>query len=177
MASLKHLGKSFFLLLGMLKKILVPVKVGRLGSGSLLNRHVELSYPENIFIGDEVSIAPGVSLGASSQGSITIGDRCAIAAGTRFVTPTHDYNVLPVSSVGINKSILVGNDVWIGTAAIILPGVTINDGAVVAAGAVVADDIPVDCIFGGVPAKLIKKLDDRELRLKRGSSQSKQTTQ
>ena len=176
MASLNQLTKSFLDLVRKFKRILVPVEIGRLGSGSVLNRHVELLHPENIFIGDGVSIAPGVSLGASSKGTITIGDRCAIAAGTRFVTPTHDYNVLPISSVGINRSIMVGSDVWIGTAAIILPGVTINDGAVIAAGAVVAEDVPTDCVFGGIPAKLIKKLDARELRLERGTGLREQAT-
>jgi acetyltransferase-like isoleucine patch superfamily enzyme len=60
--------------------------------------------------------------------------------------------------------------------AIILPGVTINDGAVIAAGAVVAGDVPPDCVFGGVPAKLIKKLDARELRLERGTGLGEQAT-
>jgi acetyltransferase-like isoleucine patch superfamily enzyme len=113
MASLKELTRSFLDLVGAFKKILVPVEVGRLGSGSVLNRHVELSHLESIFIAVGVSIAPGVSLGESSKGSITIGDHCAIAARTRFVTSVHDYNVLPVSSVGINRSIVVGSDVWI----------------------------------------------------------------
>ncbi len=145
-------------------------KLIKLGDGSVLYPGVDISYPENIRIGDNVSIAPGVVLGAASQGSITIGDRCAIAAGVRFVTPTHDYNILPVSSVGINKSIMVGQDVWIGTAAIILPGVTIHDGAVVAAGAVIAKDVPPDCMVGGVPARVIKELESREIRLKRGEN-------
>jgi len=139
-----------------------------LGNGSSFSGNIEVVWPSNIYIGTNVSIGSQVVLWASSQGSITIGDRCAIAAGARFVTPTHDYNVLPVSSVGINKSIVVGKDVWIGTAAIILPGVTIHNGAVVAAGAVVAKDVPPDCVVGGVPARVIKKLEPRELRLERG---------
>ena len=168
MANLASFTRPLLDLLAQLKRALVQAELGRLGSGTVLNRKVELLHPENIFIGSEVSIAPGVSLGASSQGTVTIGDRCAIAAGTRFVTPTHDYNVLPVSSVGVNKSIVVGDDVWIGTAAIILPGVTIGDGAVVAAGAVVAKDVPQDCVVGGVPARLIKQLEPRQVRLERG---------
>lgn len=151
-----------------IKRALIPVKLGSLGTGSRLNRYVELTNPENIFIGDDVSIGPGVNLGASSGGYVKIGDRCAIAAGTRFVTATHDYNVLPISRVGINKSIEVGSDVWIGTAVIILPGVSIGDCAVIAAGAVVTRDVPADCVVGGVPAKIIKQLDDRESRLERG---------
>jgi len=137
------------------------------GLGSTIG-NIEVEWPNHIYIGKNVSIGNDVCMGASSEGSITIGDRCAIAAGTRFVTPTHDYNVLPVSSVGINKSIVVGKDVWIGTAAMILPGVTIHAGAVVAAGAVVTRDVPPDCVVGGVPARVIKKLEPREIRLARG---------
>ncbi len=151
-----------------LRMIYLKSQLRQLGAGSILYPETYLSYPQNISIGSDVSIAPGVFIGASSQGTITIGDRCAIAAGTRFVTPTHDYNVLPVSSVGINKDIIVGEDVWIGTSAIILPGITIHDGAVIAAGAVVAKDVPPDCVVGGVPAKVIKKLEPREIRLQRG---------
>lgn len=151
-----------------LRMVYFASKLRKLGKGSILYPGIHISFPQNISIGDDVSIAPGVWLGASTQGSITIGDRCAIAAGTRFVTPTHDYNVLPVSSVGINKPIVVGKDVWIGTSAVILPGVTICDGAVVASGAVVDRDVPPDCIVGGVPAKVIKRLESREMRFQRG---------
>jgi maltose O-acetyltransferase len=143
-------------------------KIGKLGKRSILASDINISFPQNISIGDDVSIAAGVRLGASTYGSISIGDRCAIAEGTRFITPTHDYNVLPVSSVGVSKSIEVGKDVWIGTAAVVLPGVTIHDGAVVAAGAIVDRNVPPDCVVGGVPAKVIKKLESREIRFQRG---------
>lgn len=55
-----------------------------------------------------------------------------------------------------NKAIEIGNDVWVGTNAIILPGVKINDGAIVAAGAVVTKDVPPYAVVGGVPARIIK---------------------
>lgn len=148
------------------KVFYIKKSIGRLGQNSTLSHGVMISYPNQVFIGGNVSIAPDVLLGASSQGQITIGDRCAIASGTRIVTATHDPNVLPVSRVGINKSVIIGADVWIGTAAIILPGVTIHDGAIVAAGAVVSKDVQADCMVGGVPARLIKKLEPRENRLK-----------
>lgn len=125
---------------------------------------VIISYPQNVSIGEGVSIAPDVKLGASSKGYITIGKRCAIASGTRIVTATHDPDVLPVSRVGINKSVNIGEDVWIGTSAIILPGVTVHDGAIIAAGAVVTHDVPADSMVAGVPAKFIRKLESRDNR-------------
>ena len=156
-----------------LKVFYIKKSIGHLGEGSPLYYGVIISCPNQVFIGDYVSIASDVRLVASSQGSITIGDRCAIASGTRIVTATHDPNVLPVSRVGINKSVIIGEDVWIGTAAIILPGVTIHDGAIIAAGAVVTKDVPADCMVGGVPARLIKKLEAREKRLEMGRNYPK----
>lgn len=57
-----------------------------------------------------------------------------------------------------NKKILIGNDVWIGQDAIILPGVTIGNGAIIAAGAIVTKDVEPYSVVGGVPAKEIKKI-------------------
>jgi virginiamycin A acetyltransferase len=55
--------------------------------------------------------------------------------------------------------VVIGNDVWIGYGAILVAGVTIGDGAVIAAGAVVTKDVPPYTVVGGVPAKLIKKIE------------------
>jgi len=153
---------------GVLRVAYLKAQLKEFGEESTLSNDVSLVYPSQIFIGKNVSIGRNVLLWASSKGKIIIGEGCAIAAGVKFITPTHDYNVLPVSTVGINKPIVIGKDVWIGTAAIVLPGVTIHDGAVVAAGAVVNKDVPPDCIVCGVPAQIIKKLESRKIRLERG---------
>lgn len=170
METLKKLVSLPSRIIWKIRMLYLRFRLGKLGPDSVLYPGVIITYPHNIYIGKEVSVAPNVRLGASSHGSINIGDRCAIAYGTRIVTTTHDPNVLPVSRVGINKPVNIGEDVWIGTAAIILPGVTIHDGAIVAAGAVVANDVPPDCMVGGVPARLIKKLESREKRLERGKN-------
>ena len=62
-----------------------------------------------------------------------------------------------ISASGIKPQIIIGNDVWIGNGVQILEGVTIGDGAVIAAGAVVTKDVEPYSIYGGVPAKFIKK--------------------
>ena len=56
-----------------------------------------------------------------------------------------------------NKRVIIGNDVWIGTGAIILAGITIGDGSIVGAGSVVTHDVPGNSVVGGVPAKMIAK--------------------
>lgn len=167
MEKLNFLTSLLDILISKIEFIYLKIKLKRLYPG------VKISFPQHVVIGKGVSIGYEVHLGASSRGTITIGDRCAIASGTRIVTATHDPNVLPVSRVGINKSVKIGEDVWIGTAAIVLPGVTIHDGAIVAAGAVVSKDVPADCLVGGVPARLIKKLEPREKRQEMGKKYSK----
>lgn len=161
-------SKMVWLIYRSLRTAYLKSQFKNFGKGSSMAWNVDVIWPRHIDIGENVSIGKNVSLWASSEGQITIGDGCAIAAGARFVTPTHDYNVLPISSIGINKSINVGKDVWIGTGAIVLPGVTIHEGAVVAAAAVVTKNVPPNCVVGGVPAQVIKKLEPRSKRLERG---------
>lgn len=62
--------------------------------------------------------------------------------------------------IGIAKPIHIGDDVWIGGNCTILPGVTIGNNVVVARGAVVTKDIPDNCVVGGVPASVIKNIED-----------------
>jgi acetyltransferase-like isoleucine patch superfamily enzyme len=95
---------------------------------------------------------------------ITIGDDCYIATGCFFMdSPGHPLDPaarlahLPPGREQI-KSIAIGNNVWIGTQAMVMPGVTIGEGSVVAARAVVASDVPPFTVVGGVPAKVIRRL-------------------
>ena len=83
---------------------------------------------------------------------ITIGDECAIS---------HDVTIMDSDAHAINgvvntEPVIIGNHVWIGTRATILKGVTIGDGAIIAAGAVVTKDVPPYSMVGGVPARIIK---------------------
>lgn len=85
--------------------------------------------------------------------SISIGDNTVIAQNV-CIRDTDSHTL-----IGSVKSapVTIGNHVWIGTKAIILKGVTIGDGAVIAAGAVVTHDVPAKCLVAGVPAKVIKR--------------------
>ena len=90
---------------------------------------------------------------------ISIGNNCCIGDDVYLLTGAHD-----VSSVHfdlVTKPITIMDNVWIATGAIVLPGVTIGEGAVVAAGAVVTKDVEPWTVVAGNPAKFIKK---RELK-------------
>ncbi|WP_306781645.1 acyltransferase [Agathobacter rectalis] len=92
---------------------------------------------------------------------ITIGGNCNLA--NNIVIVDHDHNIGDTGVVaGLNsKLIYIGNNVWIGANVTILKGVIIGDDAIVAAGAVVRQDIPNCEIWGGVPARKICKLGER----------------
>lgn len=92
---------------------------------------------------------------------ITLGSRVYITDGVKFIT--HDGGTLlfrsQISDLEITKPITVGDDVYIGNNAIILPGVTIGSRVVIGAGAVVSKDIPDNSVAVGVPARVIKTAD------------------
>lgn len=102
---------------------------------------------------------------------ITLGNNVHITDGVHFIT--HDGGTLlyreKVRDLEITKPITVGNDVYIGTNAILLPGVTIGNNVVIGAGAVVSKDIPDNSVAVGVPARVIKTADEYLEKLKRES--------
>ena len=95
-------------------------------------------------------------------GPVTIGSHVNLAQGITVTALNHRFEDtnLRIDEQGIStKPVTIGDDVWIGANAVILPGVTIGKHVVVAAGAVVTKDVPDNCIVGGVPAKKIKDLN------------------
>ncbi len=104
-------------------------------------------------VGDRTSIGFHTFLYASSR--ITIGSDCMIAPFVYIVDSDHGIrrDALMNQQTNVPRPILIGNDVWIGAHAVILAGVEIGDGAVVAAGAVVKRDVKPYSVVGGVPAR------------------------
>jgi acetyltransferase-like isoleucine patch superfamily enzyme len=114
------------------------------------------SYGGKISIGDDVSFNPGVI----GHGGVSIGSRTRIAARTLTISANHFFANpdLPIMSQGLTcKGITVGCDVWLGPHVVVLDGVTIGDGCVVGAGAVITKSLPPFSIAAGVPVKIIGK--------------------
>lgn len=90
---------------------------------------------------------------------MTLGNDVLIGPHAYIGDFDHDFSTSDASNIGgptCYASVHIGNHVWIGANAVVLKGVTIGDGAVVAAGAVVTDDVPARAIVGGVPARVLK---------------------
>lgn len=126
------------------------------GKDVILKQEVMIIYPQNISIGDRSVIGERCYL--RGPGKINIGMDCQIANNTIIVTSNHVIGNKLYSDEVINKDVIIGNNVWMGSGVIILPGVTIGDNSVIAAGAVVSKDVPKDVIVGGVPAKILKNI-------------------
>ena len=136
-----------------------------------LEKNSELKVEGNFiaFYGSEIWLYPQAKMrvGASyinaytqirCQQSITIGNGCAIARDVLIMDfDAHDIYNADSSKNNNTLPVVIENHVWIGAKAIILKGVTIGEGAIVAAGAVVTKDVPPHSIVAGVPARIIRK--------------------
>ena len=109
---------------------------------------------KNLKLGKSVFFNAGCKF--QDQGGITIGDGCLIGHNVVIATLNHDRSVERRGDC-IPAPVVIGNHVWIGANATILPGVTIGEGAIVAAGAVVVKDVPPYVTVGGVPAKVLSE--------------------
>lgn len=107
----------------------------------------KMKIADHVFLNQNVSI--------TCMDEISIGSNCVIANNVVMVDHDHDMK----NGGFVKAPIHIGEKVWIGANAVILKGVTIGDGAIVAAGSIVTKDIPAHTLVGGCPAKLIKTLE------------------
>ena len=140
-----------------LKALFLRVCGAKIGKRVVIYPGVWIVPANKLEIGDDVDLAFDVVITAA--GGVKIGDRTLIGYRTQIISSNH---VVPpergriFDGGHIAKPIIIANDVWIGANCIILPGVSIGEGAVIAAGAVVTKDIPSFCYAGGVPAHILK---------------------
>jgi maltose O-acetyltransferase len=128
-------------------------RLGEVGDEIILDSDIYINKPHNISIGNGTFIGQGVTLNAIDK--ISFGENCGIAAGSYFMTWNHviDDRTVELRATGKESApVHVGDGAWVGYNAVVLPGVDIGTGAVVAAGAVVTEDVPDWTVAGGVPA-------------------------
>lgn len=125
------------------------------GSNIRLRMPLTIYYPELLSIGSDVDIGEYTLIRA--KGNVNIGSRVLVASHAMINSSTHP-NSLPRFGVTLESPIVIGDDVWIGAGAAILPGVSVGQGSIVGAGAVVTNDVEPYTIVAGVPARPIGKV-------------------
>jgi acetyltransferase-like isoleucine patch superfamily enzyme len=159
-----HIARGARLVLGARHVAATPCSVHLRRNAQLSIRGaVEIVRGTRILISDgaHLEIGPESYINYNSSLScfdrITIGSKCAIAWNTNILDAnTHELIVEGLSRPW-SKPVVIGDRVWIGTGATILPGVTIGDGSVVAAGSVVTSDVPSMALVAGNPARVIRE--------------------
>ena len=121
------------------------------GKGSRIYRKCYLQKPDNIIIGENCII--GFFCNLDGRGKLRIGNNVNISSYTILVTGSHDFETFKAEY----KPITINDNVWICTRSTILQGVTIGEGAIVAAGSVVTKNVPPYVIVAGSPAKPVGK--------------------
>lgn len=130
--------------------------------GSYISGQTIIANPKNIYMGKGSSINGG-QIRAGKNAKIVIGNNCILSYNVHIRADSHNYNEIdiPIKEQGnFEKDIIIGDDVWIGYGAQIMPGVHIGNGAIIGAGAVVTHDVEDYDIVGGVPAKKIRSRKD-----------------
>lgn len=140
------------------------------GANNYICNGVQFFTPEKISLGDHVWIGNNVKI--DGRGSVQIGSGCILARDIEIISSNHyfqgeDLLEIPYDKRFLSKPVVIQENVWMGIRAVILPGVTIGEGAVIGACSVVTKDIPPLAIVGGNPARVLRYRDaDQYYRLK-----------
>lgn len=133
--------------------------LGSVGEDAWIGKTFNCDNGKKIFIGD--NFTGNYNLTILDIREVYIGDNVMIGPNTLITTVGHPLTPMGRRHhIGIAKPVHIGNDVWIGGNVTILPGITIGNNVVVAAGAVVTHDVPDNCLVGGVPARKIKDIEN-----------------
>lgn len=127
------------------------------GRAAIVARGCRILGSGGLSVGDEAIVARDVTLDA--RGGLSLGVATLVGLETLILTHTHrSLEVgVPIQAQGMyDGPVSIGDRAWLGARVIVLPGVTIGADAIVAAGAVVAADVPERTVVGGVPARLVK---------------------
>ncbi len=136
----------------------------KIGSGSTIHMWANFFQPKNIIIGQDTIIGDHAFL--DGRAKLTIGNHVVIASQVLIYNSEHDINSANLDP--IEEPVEIGDYVFIGARATILPGVKISRGAVIATGAVVTKDVPKKTMVGGVPARPITQRKVKKLAYRIG---------
>ena len=139
------------------------VSLGRNGTLSAWKKYNLIKYQPEIIIQDDTSIGDEFHITCINKirvgKSVLMGKKVTITDNSHGINTINERNISPIRRDLFTKgAVIIGDNVWIGDKATILPGVTIGNGSIVAANSVVSKDIPEFVVAAGIPAKVIKNI-------------------
>ena len=149
---------------------IIKSSFAKCGNNVTVPEFCSFSGIEHIFVGDDVSFGEYTKI-LTTRANVYVGNHIMFGPNVTIVTGNHRINIVGKYMSEITDSmkedsddqdVCIKNDVWIGCNSVILKGVTIGEGAVIAAGALVSRDVPPYAVVGGVPAKVLKNRFSKE---------------
>ena len=136
---------------------------GSVGENLYIEPPLHASFGKNTHWGN--NCYANFNLTLVDDGEIRFGDHVMLAPNVVITATGHPVHPeLRKKTAQFSIPVRIGNNVWIGAGAIILPGVTIGDNTVIGAGSVVTHDIPADCVAVGSPCRVIREIGERDMK-------------
>lgn len=157
-------GVSLHIPFWFIRKIIFVLAGVKMGKGTRIHMGTKFFAPGGVTIGEDTMIGQGTFL--DGRAPLSIGSHVDVASEVMIYNSEHDINDEFFRAT--TEAVEIGDYVFIGPRAIILPGVRVGKGAIVGAGAVVTKDIPDFAIVGGVPARLIGEREAKDLHYRLG---------
>ena len=140
---------------------LLRALLGRMGQRVWVEPPLRVSYGRHLHLGDDVYVNFGLTV--VDDGEVHVGDRVMFAPNVTITATGHPVHpALRSDGTQFSAPVRIEDDVWIGAAAILLPGVVVGEGSVVAAGAVVTGNVPPRVVVAGVPARVVRSITDED---------------
>jgi maltose O-acetyltransferase len=139
------------------RRALLADLFGSVGSDPFVEPPFRCDYGDNIHVGDD--FYANFDCVILDCARVSVGRNCMLGPAVHVYTATHPLDAAErVAGTERAEPVSVGDDVWVGGQAVLTPGVTVGDRAVVAAGAVVTEDVPSDVVVAGNPAQVVREL-------------------
>jgi acetyltransferase-like isoleucine patch superfamily enzyme len=139
--------------------------LAELGQGVVVNGPIQIGSPNQVHFAEDVSINPRLTI--RGEGGLRVGAHVHFGEDILILTSNHNYfqpDCLPYDKVRIAKDVKIEDSVWICDRVIIVPGVTVGEGSVLAAGSVITKDVPPMTVVGGSPAVALRQRDTDHYR-------------
>ena len=136
--------------------------LGKMGEGCYIEPPFRANWAgKHLYLGDNVYV--NFNLTIVDDADIFVGDRVMIGPNVTIATANHPIAPeLRARALQYNRSVTIGQNVWIGAGTIIVPGITIGENTVIGAGSVVTKDIPANVVAAGNPCKVLREIGERE---------------